>query len=278
MSETPAPSNSCRASCEVPQPDGLYLCQTHVDLLNVDLDSVPGVVDDLEITITRQNRTVSERHGSRSSTRPLPWNEHAAVKASNLSAALNRAAIDVAGLEQDERDPLSDVALYDTANLARWLRRNASTVRRHDRAGDIYAQVCDAVTEARRAVDKPVDPSPFGVCGAEDEEGNACEQYLYAPRGRAWITCRCGARHSAQERMDWMLSRCQNLNGPASRIASWLLMFGINTTADGVRGMARRDQIKPIDPDAEPHRFRLVDAVTAYTRSRSRAARQDAAA
>lgn len=270
-------STGCTASCGSAVDSGLYLCTSHSAQLAEVLSGVPALVRDLEVTITRQNRTSSERHGSRSSTTPLPWNEHASIAAVTLAEALNSASIAVAEAEQHDGDRLTEVGAYDTANLARWLGRNSDTLRRLPEAGDLYARLCDAVTVARRATDRPPERVPYGRCGAEDPEtGVECPEYVYGRRGAPYVRCRCGATHEAAVRRDWMLSQCRNLDGTAPQLASWLLMFDINATPDGVRSMARRkrDRIPERGRVGDSPLYRLVDVFAAYASSRSRVAHE----
>lgn len=264
-------SSGCTASCGASTDSELHLCRAHTDLLSDILSGVPDLVADLEVTVTRQNRTVSERHGARSSTTPLPWNEHAAHAGAELAATLNRISITVAGSDADERDRLTAVAAYDTANLARWLRRNLALIRRAPEAGTMLAEIDDAVRLARRAVDRPPERSPLGRCGAEiDEAGTECREYLYARPGASRVFCRCGSAHDVAARRDWMLRHCRGLRGTAPQLASWLLMFGITTTAGAVRAKAARKRFAAVARSGDSPTYRLVDVIDAYSGTVSR--------
>lgn len=258
--------------CTAPTADAIYLCRAHQDTLVEVLRGVPGLVTDLDVTITRQNRTVSERHGGRSSSTPLPWNEHAAVAASDLASALNAATMTVARVEQDERDRLTAIGAYDTANLARWLGRNIGTLRRIPEAGDIFLAVDDAIRVARRATDRPPEQVLYGRCDAVDAEtGSECGGALYGRRGASHVRCACGTRHDTAVCRDVMLSRCRNLRGTAPQLASWLLMFGVTATAGAVRAKAARKRFPVVARAGGSPLYRLVDVVDAYAGIASKA-------
>lgn len=267
--------------CGSPTGDSARLCRTHTDALRLDLQTVEWLLAELDVTITRQSRTTAGKHGARSTTRPLPWNEHASNCSHDLACTINAWALDTSQLDEDDRDPLAAHPNHDTPAVTAWLLRNLSTLRQHTDAGDAYDQIIDAIVRARRAVDRPLDMTTYGPCGADLDDGTICAETLYAPPGREQLTCRCGARHSAQARREWMLNHCRSLKGTASQIASWVRIFGIEATTDRVRAMAARGRFeqageRPRTDTSKPGYplYRLRDVVVAMGNRHSRTPQQ----
>lgn len=238
--DSPNKPDGC-AVCGAPTGDGGRLCKTNTDDLHRDLQSVPELVQELETTITRQARITAEKHGGRSAERPLPWNQHASDKASDLNTTLNGWALDVSRLGEDERDRLADNHYSDTAAVATWLARNLHTLRQHEGAGEAHNEITRVIREARWAIDRPLDYMPLGECGNDQDRDPPCETIIYGHPERQYANCReCGAQHRITDRLQWMLDhlRAQLVTIPeAVGIAH---LAGKRTTEDKLRLMASR--------------------------------------
>jgi hypothetical protein len=251
--------------CSSPSGDAANLCRVHTDDLVAELKAVPDLLAELDITITRQNRTTAERNGGRSSTTPLPWNEHASAVRSDLWSTLGAWAHDVSKLGEDERDRITDVDTYDTAGVADWLVRNVATLRMHGEAGTAHEEIIDAVRQARRAIDTPPEQVAYGKCLNDEDRDAPCEEYLYGLPGKDFVYCRvCGAKHNTALRKDWMLEQVRILIGTATEVAGYLRLAGVKVTADRVRGMAARDRFHPAQFDEkERPLYRVSDVLVA---------------
>lgn len=274
MVDSDTPTAVCGV-CTAPTPQGIYLCKTHLEQLADELTAIPdghtddgrplpGLAADLQVTITRQSRAASQP--GRAAERPLAWNERASIAAVELNAQMNAWAYETATLGEDERDPQAAIHTSNASDLARWLWRNLATAQRLDNAGDMHREILDAITEARRAVDKPVEPSPFGTCGNNLDDGTECPEFLYGYPNRPTVTCTaCTAQHSVTERMRWMQDHCANLHGTPTQLVPWLLVFNINTTREAIRQMANRGRLTRSNPGDDHPRYKLTDAITAFT-------------
>jgi hypothetical protein len=262
--DTPTTPEGC-AVCSAPTGDAGRLCRNHTDDLARDLHSVPDLVAELEVTRTRQARITAEKHGGRSADRPLPWNEHAAACASDLNTTLNAWALDTSRLAEDERDLLAEHHHTDTPAVAAWLARNLSTLRQHDEAGQAWDEITNAIREARRAVDRPIDQEVYGQCRAELDDGSTCHAYLYAAPGHATITCRgCGSQHDAAKRRAWMFLHVRDMIGTVREVVACLTLGGIGTTEDKVRLMASRQRFHVAGHDASGRPlYRVSEVLTA---------------
>lgn len=241
-SDTP---NRCQASCEAPTGDGQHLCRTHSDELAAALRAAPALADDLDITITRRNRTSGQQHGSRSTNRPLPWNEHASACKVELTAIICAWAYETSQIDEDDRDPLAPIHSSDTHELARWLGRNLPALRRHEQAGDAHAEILDAITQATRAIDLPPERKFIGTCGQHpDDWPRKCKQDLYAMPNQRWVVCRnCTHRHDADERRQEMLDRIEDQLVHAGLLSSLVTDFGVPVVSATIRSWAHRGRL-----------------------------------
>jgi len=258
-------TNGCQV-CSAPCGDAAYLCRAHTEDLALDLAAVPALLAELDITLTRQDRIAAERHGGRSADRPLPYNARAAAKASDLNTTLNAWALDVARLAEDERDRLVEHHYSDTAAVAAWLGRNLHTLRLHVDAGQAHDEITNAVREARRAIDRPLERIFAGPCSEPLDDGTECREDLYAAPGKAHATCRgCGARHDMQERRDWMLSCIEDQVAYSGLLAGLVTNLGVPIGSSTIRRYAAAGRIKVISVDAKRRPlYRIGDVLDVF--------------
>jgi hypothetical protein len=276
---TPVADASC-GRCGAPTGDAARLCRTHTDELRQRLQSllerwenrdgrperIPGVVEELGITATRQARTSANLDGGKSPETPLPWNENASARAFELNATLNGWCLDTSRLAEDERDQLIHVHHSDTIGLAEWLIRNLSTLRQHAEAGQAYDELTDSVREAHRAIDRPVAPVPFGECGHIYEEGTVCREVLYGSLDRPVVTCRgCGAKHRTADRLEWMLDFLRDKTATLPELVIFVGLAGKRTTEDKLRLMASRQRFFEVGEkvQGQPPRYLVADVLKA---------------
>jgi hypothetical protein len=263
--DTPTTTDGCGV-CSSPTGDDGHLCKLHTDDLLRDLQAVPELVEELEVTVTRQARINAEKHGGRSAERPLPWNEHAAIVASDLNTTLNAWALDTSRLGEDERDLLVDHHYTDTKAVAGWLARNIRTLRQHPEAGQAHDELTNAVREARRAVDRPLERVFAGPCGEPDEDDRECREDLYAASGKATATCKaCGARHDMAERREWMLSCIEDQVAYSGLLAGLVSNLGVQIGSSTIRRYASAGRIKVISVDAKRRPlYRIGDVLDVF--------------
>lgn len=235
------PNSQCQASCQAPTADGFFLCRHHITELADALRSVPALLEDLEVTITRQARTGGQKHGSRSSTTPLPWNDHASTCKHELNAIIHAWAYETSQIGEDDRDPLAALNGHRTAERADWLRVYLPTYgARHELAGDMYAEIRDAITQATRAVDLPPDRKFIGVCNHQPADWDKpCREDLYAMPNQKYVTCRgCTERHDADTRREEMLARILDQAATTGVLAGLITGLGKPIGASTIRKYA----------------------------------------
>lgn len=157
-------------TCGIPTPDA-YLCRTHTAALLADIRTIPDLLDELDTTITRQDKLLHFNDRRSSAETPLDWNEHAAQIREELADTLTAWCHEVAAIDEYERDPLH-AATTPTARAV-WLADNIRTCRRHPSAGTAADELGNAVHRAHRAVDHPTIRSRFyvGPCPEQADQG-----------------------------------------------------------------------------------------------------------
>lgn len=272
-----APTNGCQV-CSAPAGDDAYLCRTHTDDLASDLAAVVGgLLAELDITLTRQDRVTVGGARGRNPERPLPLNLHASEVASNLNSTLNAWALDVARIHEDERDRLANIHYSDTAEVAAWLSRNLATLRLHSDAGQAHNEITHAIREARRAIDRPLDYMPLGECGSDHLE-EPCTTVVYGHPERQYAVCRgCGSRHRISDRLEWMLEHLRGQLVTLPEAVGIAYLAGKRTTEDKLRLMASRNRFPAVGvtADGKPT-YRMADVLRAlderYKHRKNRAA------
>lgn len=262
-SDTPTPTNVCTASCEAPTSDGIHLCRAHTTELVDALRAVPALVADLDVTITRQSRTAGPKHGARSTSTPLPWNEHASACRTELNAILNAWAYETAQIGEYDTDPLSAIHPSDTAELANWLRAHRDYAARHDLAGDLYAEVLDAITQATRAVDLPPERKFIGICKHAPDGGPLqCREDLYALPKQQWVTCRgCTHRHDAGQRRQEMLDELEDHAAHSGVLSSIVTGLGHPVGASTIRKWAADGRLTVVSVDSNRRKLYKIGEV-----------------
>jgi len=190
----------CVTGCGKPTRDTLLLCDSCIWQLEADLGSIPQLVYQLNLTITRQSR-LGGRNGSRATTLALPYDQ----RASDCLNSLRWVLIGwVRVLAKDDRAfyPVSDKIL----TVAAWLRFRTDLIAVHEAAGDLWLEITDATHRGRLAVDAPRQRVYAGPCWAKDPRtGLECLEHLYARPGAAHVACRaCGTVHDVEKRKEAM--------------------------------------------------------------------------
>lgn len=206
------------------KPTDLRLCSSCMGQLVADLKSlaphwerrtgqlvrIPGLIEDLEVTLTRQAR-IGERSGPRSSEVPLPYHSAASVDLETLRDGLHLWCKTVA----EHRGVTVDAELEPVA-LSKWLLRWAGEVARLDTADELHGDVSAMIRAARRTVDLPPERKFVGPCNGvqatTETEGCGADLYIHVRPGQLpeHVTCAttdCAAKYPMQSRRAWLLEQ-----------------------------------------------------------------------
>lgn len=137
------------------------------------LREIPGIVDDLATTITRQDRTekVAQRLRSGNHEQPLPIN----LNASAAGDSLRNELAGWARLVCDSRG-VTFVGPDSIVGISRWLDKNVVSLAMTEGSEEAYCGIDEAMANCRRAMDLPDDDV---VCVSDRLHSEARETLLH---------------------------------------------------------------------------------------------------
>ena len=244
-----------------------YLCASCGDLLAKELRTVGWVSDELDVTLSRQDRIGAQQGGHRPGKdveRPLPLHLGASEAAWILHDVLASTARDIA---EQRGFPLDCV---DTSPaIAAWLVRHVDAIRHDPGGGQTYDKVTDAIASARRIIDAPAGRMFAGPCGSETDAGR-CGADLYAAIDAPSVSCQeCGAKWDVGERRADLLEQARSRLASApecERMLPWFVGSPIRATR--IRQWASRGRIMAKGADlAGVPLYRIGDVVDLHNRT-----------
>lgn len=235
----------------------------------VDGQRRPGLVEELQVTITRQSVWGGGTGiKTRLAERPLPYHQ----EASTLGDKLRNALTTWARVVLDKHPHLS---LADTTSqgIAGWLSRLPSLLAMLPGAGQMVQEITRLTDSVSRMVDRSPDRVYLGIC-SEVTDGIQCPEDLYALPTRATVRCRtCGTEHHIEARRAILLAAVDDQLATAvevSRALPGLIREDLNVNT--VRSWAKRRMLsaKGRDSMGRPL-YRIGDVLELWRRSNTRA-------
>lgn len=295
------PSVSC-GKCGAPTGDRLPLCRTCLAALIGELRAVPGIVADLLVTLARQDR-VTVRLASPSTQTPLPLRLHASRALDELGNTVTtwaRALCEdhhvslatpvVAAAVRRARDghrpdpaALAAVAPTSAEIAALWLAAHPHWIRRLPDPVEARNDIVDAITRARRAMDRMPELRYRGPC-------RVCAADLYAEAAATTIVCTsCDTSFNATDVREFLLSQVENQLATSRQIVAVVReLTGKPLPFGTLRAWRSRGQLVPrawqhngrvsahwIHRD-DPPLFRLGDALDLLSRANQASKRKQA--
>jgi hypothetical protein len=200
---------------------------------------------------------------SRSSDRPLPWDQRASESLDQLTRSLAAWARVVVEQRRTHGGPACEgmcqhrscwqvSRLTPPANkapsLATFLLGHVDWLRRHIFAELIVTQIVDATAKVGHVIDRRPDLRYAGPCGKpldDDPNGARCTEDLYALRKAKHVTCRaCGEKTETEPRFAWLVETARDQLATASVLADALAdLLGQKITSSMVRSYAFRGRL-----------------------------------
>lgn len=213
--------------CEYPTSEGCFVCKICVQQLRRDLGDIPALLDDLNTTLSRQDR-LGASGGRRGGETALAWKppaSEALFLLTNVVTTWCRLMVEHYGLDVPNVLTLANAGVTlppSTAHgAARWLMRHVQSLSMHSAAGEAVDELASAVKVAYDVIDRPPDMLLAGQC---DTEG--CEEYLYVKPEATRVTCRgCGTEDSVDERRAWMMTYAADMSLPPLMCLSWIKLL-----------------------------------------------------
>lgn len=213
------------------------VCGSCTDDLAKALGDVSALADELEVTLTRQARLGGGDGGRKNAETPLVFH----YAASETSYVLRNTL--VGWVRELSTDGLG-IACGDTvADMARWLLARVSTLAQHAAGGEAVEEICSAVRDVERVIDRSPERWYAGPCD--------CGMHLYVRPGVQTFTCRdCGERYDVAQRREWLLDAAEDTLGHAALVSQALTALAHPVTPERIRKWAERGQIVAHSVDA----------------------------
>lgn len=267
--------------------DGAYCCAACTDQTAANLAFIEATADDLETTLTRQDRVSAGAGGRGTSETPLPVNLHASDVGARLRNTLSTwvrlvaeergvsiaDAFEVCGgdgtwctHERCRRVRLGGEGEITTGSMAAWLRTRLGWIAHREWGPDCFDDLSKVAIDLGRAVDSPPPMISLGRCDKTD----GCAGELRAHQEASFTRCPdCHESYDIAKRKDKLLARADLRMFNAATIARILTALGdrdpegrpIIRPAKWVTNRVQWKQLHPAGTDESGHRtYRLGDA------------------
>jgi hypothetical protein len=189
-------------------------CRVSLDEL---LASIPELLDDLNITMSRQART-AERVGSHSAEVPMPYHLLAAMVYRELADELAKGAWRFVNAHEG----IAIVRQGGPYTHATYLRTVLRIVVNHPLAGATLTRLLASAGRARIAIDRPGGSQYIGICSHE-----GCDVDLYATENAATVTCwKCRQVHDVASRRRVLIRALDDALATATEIGRAVQVAG----------------------------------------------------
>lgn len=258
--------------------DGAELCHSCTGKLVRELREVPGLVDELLTTYSRQDRIGS----GGGSEQPVSWKEQAPDAVWVLGNVLVAWARELAELHEitfgigfwDYGSWTENItvlappvaALHSLRFAARWLDRHSGSLRTLPDAGQAHDEITDAIANARHAIDRLPALAYRGPC-------SVCDASLYAVPHAQVVRCRdCGTEHDGPLRRAWLLEQARGHNRRAAEISRDLPgLLGRDLSVHTLRHWVRHGQLLARGYDRQGHQlFNIGEVIDLALRTPTR--------
>jgi hypothetical protein len=226
-------ANECR--CGRPTRDAAYVCDTCADSLTKTLSEIPWLVEELQITTTRQKgvdyrRQGGGKGGKKPTEMPHPANMAASEVRGNLQAVLVSWALFCKDEGVRHQSPNNALPANNLPAISRWLLWRVDGLTLHEIGSDAVEEIADAVGACYRIIDLPADKQYLGDC--DQCEGGR----LYAhPKGR-WARCdQCNQATEADKVREALLGQLDDRLCTAAEIADLSTYLGLHANREQVR-------------------------------------------
>lgn len=236
-------------SCAGRSDDGL-ICQRCTAKYRKDLRAIPGLMRELETTLTRQSQT-GTGNGGKNATRPLPYD----TKASELGGEVKMTLVNwVRTFILGDEWPGDSIP-----SICGWLLARDQRVRGHEEAPEFVDEIGDVVRQIRYVIDLRPEMVYLGVCShvlrqevGEDGEQHPvhCLKQMYARKRHESYDCPgqhdvpCGAVYNVEVRRTELLALAAHQLATVGLCAQVLGLFGLPVKADTIWNWVRPREVR----------------------------------
>ena len=239
MTDTP-----CAVSvCDKPTSESAYVCGDCMTLLEQALTESTWMVDELNVTITRQQAVRTDGEASGSGDRPVPFHIKAAEVLSNYHGTLGSWVRMLAEENAGWSLPADNLTAIST-----WLLHRMTTIAGHAAGGDLVDEVMQHRAAALWVIDRPAERVYAGPC--------ECGADLYAKPGNPEAQCReCNGTYPVEAMQEWMRGQVSVLLVTAREASGLLSRFGYETKQKTIDTWHQRKKVVAKGHDAKGSRL-----------------------
>lgn len=267
----------CRVPhCTKPSGDQSFCCTHCLDDLEVALGDVPALMEDLLVTLMRQDRMPPTPNKQRRRSEHTRWDDELnsdvedqgrllAAKGYNrtlhnrqagevMSTLGNAVTTAVRALAEPLRITLP---VMDAAAASRWLLTNLASVALSPAGPDIVADVVREHHRAMRVIDRPEERTYIGLC-------DKCHTAMHARPYDLTHRCACGEAYDIAERRQDQTDRVLESLFSLAEIADLSTRYlGGRLTIKQLEGWVRRGRLRKA-PGSRPHPTKVGEVMALY--------------
>ena len=229
-------------TCHAPT-DSTYLCTACAADLTSVLEQVPDALETVQDTVARLDRVGTGSGRGTERSRP-PVNLDALEHQTHLTELVHSWARMV--LETETRDDLRDV------EPVTYLRISMHLIVAQDYAGQMHAELKDALRKVQRAADLPSEVLDLSWCDAELDDGTTCAGRMKARKGDSFARCReCGATAPVAGLQAHLIREARHAYSTLSKVCAALAHTPFPVNLDTAKSWVRRGHLvaRRRDPD-----------------------------
>lgn len=246
-----------------------YLCTTCTTNLHTMLNNVPGLIEDLTITATRQDHISTASIRAKSDDSPLPVNLAATWATQRLTKAIDTTwRLSQGGPAYRYEDTAEDRAAAANNNLDNLIKQPAVI--------DAYTQLQAAVEHATTTIDRRPERIHLGACAHtttnNDGQKLVCDNPLWATPDDVWLHCdQCGTTWDIKARQRDAISAAWNVLADPPAIVRALQSQQIPITMKRFENWVQLGHLNPVMADKSGRKlYRVSDAFKVHLKMAAR--------
>lgn len=254
--------------CRRTTPDGTPVCGHCWDQL---ARRLPDVIDQLLVTLTRQDHLGGNGGRGKGAEQPLPVRLDVGLVLDAVSGELigwARDLVEIYRMTVPDPPRSAHPQLTLAAYAARFLAEHVGQLRTHPAAREAYRALSNALAEAEAKIDRPEPHLFIGRCDiVRDRE--LCGANLYAPQEATSTRCpRCRTTFTdVPERWDAALLKLRGYPATAAVIAGHIgALYGVTINRKTINSWHHRGRLAAVDQVDDGHdgrapRFKIGDVL-----------------
>lgn len=230
-------------TCSKPTREDSYMCADCKDALWRALGNVPALVDELEVSLTKQTRFTTQTSSARVSTAPpLPYDPAASRTLDTLHTQLTKLTQLCIKRNIESRDYQQRTPGETSVSMSAWLMWRVDALAAQPDI-DSAQQLVRVVQKAEYVIDRPPERTYAGPC-------DDCGRDLYAEHSKQTVICHhCGISYDLAARRQWLLRVVNDRLATATEIARALTSLELPVTAERIRQWKHRERIDVVSHD-----------------------------